>query len=458
MFKRKIYKEMADWKESLSSKKKALTITGSRQIGKTTIVKQFASDNYDNVVYLNFFDDKIYRKVFEGDNNVDRIISALSASGNFNFVPYKTVIIFDEIQECADARSAIKVFCLDGRYDIITTGSLLGITGYSKKTGSSVPVGFEHFVRMYPMDFEEYLWAIGVETQTIDYLKERLLDLKPIEQGIHEIMSNHFKNYICVGGMPEAINKYIETKDFIKIRLVQHDIISAYKADFGKHLNKQENSYVNNSELIKINEVFESIPQQLAADNSKFKFKDIEKNKKFRDYEQAIRWLQEAGIISVCYNISNVEFPLEAYKIRNWFKIYVQDTGLFLSMLDKSMTKSILTNQLGMYKGYIYENIIADAFTKNGINLFYYNNKIEIDFLTQYNMKVVPIEVKANDGNSKSLKTLVDNNKDSILFSIKIKNTNIGFVNNILTIPHYLSFLIKDDFVEEMIEKNHIGQ
>ncbi len=461
MYKRKVYQEMLAWKQTLSRKRTALVIKGARQIGKTFIVNKFAHDNYENIIYINFFKNKKIKKCFEGDLDVDEIISSISANmPNVNFIPFKTVLIFDEVQDCANARSSIKPFCEDGRFDIIATGSSLGISGYSKKVDASIPVGSEYFINMKPMDFEEFLWAYGFQEKDIDTLRKFFLELKPLPEAMLDSYNKLFKYYICVGGMPEAIKTFLDTRDFNQVRITQKSILTSYEADFGKHLNSQEKVYINDSELQKIREVFYAIPYQLTQAINKFQFNKVKEGKKYKDYESSIRWLCDAELIAICHNVRNIQYPLEGYAIDNAFKIYMQDSGLLMSMFDMDIYDAIISGDMQTYKGYIYENMIADAFAKNSIPLFYYNNKYEIDFLTQFNFKICPIEVKAKDGNSKSLKTLMNHTTygKEIIFAIKIKQGNIGFNNNVLTIPHFLSFLVCPSFIKNVIIKNKLNE
>ena len=242
MLERKIAKVLLDWKNNTIVKKKALVIKGLRQIGKTFIVKQFAKDNYENQIYINFKNNDDLKSVFEENLNVDRILMDLSAKmPNIKLIPYKTIIIFDEIQECANARASIKAFVEDGRYDIIATGSLLGIKGYNKKKGKGVPTGSEHIIYMYPLDFEEFLWAKGISKDVINYLKDCFNNKEKISKAVHESMIRYFKEYICVGGLPEAVNIFLKTGDMNQVYNEQRDILEEYKDDFGKHLDANEN-------------------------------------------------------------------------------------------------------------------------------------------------------------------------------------------------------------------------
>lgn len=445
MFKRKIMDELLAWKND-TGKKKALVIKGLRQIGKTYIVRAFAEENYKNVVYINFKDNDSIKTVFEGDFVVNRMTVDISAlMPGVHFVPNETIIIFDEVQECANARASIKAFMTDGRYDIICTGSLLGIKGYNHKKGKGIPTGSEHIIYMKPMDFEEFLWAKGIDESIIDQLKFCFDKRIPVSDAIHKAMLRYYKEYICVGGLPYVVDRFISTNDMNVVYREQKDILDEYKDDFGKHLDENERETVDLTLLARINRVFDSIPAQLAKENKKFTYSMLEKKGRGENYQAAIQWLYDAGIINICYNLSNTTIPFEGNKIENIFKIYMQDSGLFIAMLEPGIAGKILTGELGMYKGAVFENIIADSFSKKDNKLYYYHKEsgLEIDFITLYEGEPAIIEVKAVEGNAKSAKTVLKNKeKYNVNLCIKLSEKNVGFENSILTIPYYMSFLI----------------
>ena len=445
MFKRKIMAEFEAWKNS-SGRKKALVVKGLRQIGKTYSVREFAKANYENIVYVNFKENESAKKIFDADLNVNRIIIDLSALiPGIHFVEGKTVIIFDEIQECANARSSIKPFCEDGRFDIIATGSLLGIKGYNKKKSKGVPTGFERIVYMKPMDFEEFLWAKGIGEDVIQYLRDCYKNKTPVSDATHQAMLRYFKEYICVGGLPYIVDQFISTNDMNVVWQEQHDIIEEYKDDFGKHLDENENEEIDLALLARINRVFESIPAQLAKENKKFVFSALEKKARTENYLPAIQWLCDFGIITLCHNLNNITDPLEGNKIDNIFKIYMQDSGLFISMLDRDCASKILLGELGCYKGAIFENIIADSFSKQDRKLYYFHKDsgLEIDFVSKVNNDISLIEVKATTGNTNSAKTVLKNSQYDVNVCYKLSENNIGIAENIITIPYYMTFLLK---------------
>lgn len=446
MFRRKIMDDIVKWKNS-NGKKKALVIKGMRQIGKTYIVKAFAEEYYENVVYINFKDNESAKKIFDGDFVVDRITVDLSALiPGARFVPGKTIIIYDEVQECANARASIKAFMLDGRYDIICTGSLLGIKGYNRKKNRGIPTGSEHIIYMKPMDFEEFLWAKGISENVLEELRSCYREKRVISETIHNSMLRYFREYMCVGGMPYIVDRFLSTNDMNVVLEEQKDILEEFKDDFGKHLDENENEEMDLVLLGRINRVFDSIPSQLAKENKKFTYSMLEKKGRSDTYQAAIQWLFDAGIINICYNLSNLSLPLEGNKIDNIFKIYVQDTGLFVAMLEQGTAGKILSGELGMYKGAIYENIIADCFSKMSRPLYYYHKDsgLEIDFITTFNSELSLVEVKAVTGNTKSTKTILKNKEQyGVNQCVKLSANNIGVDGEKITIPYYLAFMLE---------------
>jgi len=439
---------LIEWKNNKATKRKALVIKGLRQIGKTFIVKKFAEDYYESQVYINFKQNEDIKQIFDTNLEVDRIMMDLSAiNPKIKLIPYKTIIIFDEIQECSNARASIKSFVEDGRYDVIATGSLLGIKGYNKKIGKGIPTGSEHIVYMYPLDFEEFLWAKGVSNQVIDYIKDCFKNKVQVSTPIHQSMIRYFKEYICVGGLPEAINTFLNTGDLNQVYQEQRDILEEYKDDFGKHLDAQENEQVDELLLARIEEVFDSIPSQLAKENKKFQYSKISTKGRSADYREAIQWLVDSEIVSQCYNIANLETPLEGNKIDNIFKLYMRDSGLFIAMLEKGTAGDVLTGNMGCYKGAIFENIIADCFSKLDRKLYYFHKDsgLEIDFVTNYHGELTLIEVKASTGNTKSAQTILsDEGKYNVKKCIKFGEYNVGCNGKIITLPYYMAFLLNE--------------
>lgn len=445
MLKRKIYNDLLNWKNT--ENKKPLVIKGLRQSGKTYIVKKFAEENYPNVIYLDFRKNRELRSIFDRSFIVNDLISQITANiPVVSAIPYKTLLIFDEVQDCPNARSALKYFYEDGRYDIICTGSLLGIKGYSQKSDNAVPVGYEEVMYMKPMDFEEFLWANDIPESVISDLQSCFNKREEILPATHARLTDLFRKYICVGGMPEVVQAFAETGDMNRVLKLQRNILESYKDDFGRHLKDDNSLYVNEKELATILAVFNSIPSQLAKENKKFQFSKIKEKGKNDDFKRAIEWLEDAGIINRCYNLSITELPLEGNKYEDIFKVYMQDSGLFVAMLEDGTQSDILNGNLLIYKGAIYENIIADAFSKMNRKLYYFHKDsgLEIDFVTRYKGKCTLIEVKASNSKAKSLNTVLeDYGHYHVDSAIKIRDGNIAQTEKILFIPHYLAFLIQ---------------
>lgn len=438
LLKRKIEQDLIKWKNTENHK--PLIVKGCRQCGKTYSVKKFAEENYKYVVYINFFSNPDYVSVFSGSLEVDNLTMMMSAllGPNVMFVPNETVIILDEIQECPEARTALKFFKTDGRYDVIGTGSLLGVKGYGKEP-KSVPVGYETVITMYPLDFEEFLWANGINEMLIEKLKEHLIAKTPVEEALHNRYRQLLLQYVAVGGMPDVVQTFVDTKQMNTVLQMQRDIVRSYEDDMVKYANSKDKS------LIK--ECFQSIPKQLAKENKKFQYSVIKKGATASRFAGSLQWIEDAGIISRCYNIFNTELPLEGNANKDIFKVYMVDTGLFISMLEDGTQFDVLSGNLLGYKGAIFENLMADFFTKMGRKLYYFHKDsgLEIDFFIRYKGKCTPIEVKATKGNTKSLKTVLKNTEVYHLDSaIKLGDYNIGEENNILTLPLYMGFLLND--------------
>jgi len=449
MFRRKVLDEMIAWKASPLSKGKAMVVKGLRQVGKTFIVKEYASRMYDNVVYLDFRERPDLKAVFEGDLDVSRLVMNISASiPDARFVPRKTILIFDEVQECSRARMSIKQFMADGRFDVICTGSLLGLKGYNRKVGGGVPVGSEHTITMKPMDFEEFLWAKGVSDEVISHVKDCFAREKPVDAPVHTAMFRHFREYICVGGLPSVVQAFLATNDMNAVRTEQLDIISGYRDDFGKHLDDRESEVTDEVLLARINRVFDSVTAQLAKENKKFQYSLVEKGGRSSAYQEAIQWLIDYGLLAQCNNLSLLQLPLEGNRADGVFKLYFQDSGLMVAMLESGSAKDILFGDLGIYNGAVYEDIVADAFSKMGRGLFYYrrDSGMEIDFVIRYGGKITIIEVKSKSGKTKSADTVLSNPEIYGVDScIKLGKGNVGRMGGKLTIPYYMAFLLKED-------------
>ena len=451
MLKRKIESVLVEWKNSTS--KKPLVIKGIRQCGKTYIVQKFAKENYDSVVYMNFILEPDKKSAFTGNIDVDTIILNLSALiPNSRFIKGKTCIILDEIQECREARTALKSFKMDGRFDVIATGSLLGVRGYGnngKKEDDgqdSIPVGYETVVEMYPLDFEEFLWANGINEKVIDTVKACFENETVVPDGIHNVMMELLYRYVIVGGLPEVVNTFLETRNIELTYRVQRNLIAEYEEDMVK--------YADNADKSRIRECFESIPKQLAKENKKFQYSMVRKGGRSSQYIGSIQWLEDAGLVRRCYNTQITELPLEGNSIKDCFKLYTTDIGILIAMLDYGAQADILKGNLLGYKGAIFENLMADFLCKSGQKLYYFqkDSGLELDFLVRYKGECVVLEIKAKSGKTKSLKTVLK--KKSVYHvnnAIKLGMYNVGREGEILTIPLYMGFLIKEKLTDVIV-------
>lgn len=341
---------LINWKNTKESE--CLIIKGARQVGKTYIIREFGK-SYKNFIEINFLFQKSCVEAFNGDLNVDDILMSLSSKiKNAKFVKNETLIFLDEIQVCPNARAALKSFAIDGRYDVVASGSLLGLSfGQDteiKEEIPSIPVGYEKEVNMLPMDFEEFLWAIGIDIEIIGSLEKYRDGHNRIPPTLNDAMSEYLRQYIVVGGMPAVVSKFVETKNISLVYDEQIKILNAYEDDVMKH--------ATNTEKNKIKNCYISLPRQLAKENKKFQYSIVEKNSTSKKYKNSLLWLRDVGLINICYNVTNPEFPLIAYEEEDYFKAYLNDTGLLTAMYGFDMKSAILDKKLsGPMKGGIYE-------------------------------------------------------------------------------------------------------
>ncbi len=438
MLKRKIEQELITWKNTPNHT--PLIIKGCRQCGKTFSVRDFAKKYYQHEVYLNFYMNPTYASIFDGSLEVDHLIMMMSAllGPDAIFEPGKTILILDEIQECPEARTALKFFREDGRFDVIGTGSLLGVKGYGKQP-KSIPVGSETVLEMHPLDFEEFLWANGISSSVIGFLKSCFEKEIPVPDALHQKMRDLILQYTVVGGMPEAVATFINTKRMNQVLSIQRNIISSYEEDMVK--------YASNHDKTIIKECFESIPKQLSKENKKFQYSAVQKGGRASKFQGSLQWIEDAGIIVRCYNLEMPELPLDGNAIQDVFKVYMQDTGLFISMLEDGTQFDVLQGNLYGYKGAIFENLMADIFTKMGRKLYYFHKDsgLEVDFVIRHKGEATLVEVKANTGDTKSTKTILSHpEKYHVGKAIKLGDYNVGRNEKILTLPLYMGFLLTE--------------
>ena len=431
MLRRKIYRNLLDWKEK--EEKMCLLVNGARQVGKTTTIDLFARENYANYVYINFEEKPSYKNIFAGDLDVETLTKQISLLvDGANLVAKETLIFLDEIQTCPEARTALKFFSIDKRYDVVASGSMLGL---HYKEVSSYPVGYEEYLNMYSLDFEEFLWAKGINEESILDIKKYYDEKMKVPQAIHEKMMALFREYIVVGGMPKAVSDFVDTGDYQKVLDIQRGIIRGYTDDIAK--------YAGGAEKVKAKVCFLSIPKQLSKDYKKFQYSLVEKKGTSRKYGGSLNWLHDAGIIHFCHNLRSPELPLEGNAKDDAFKVYMQDTGLLMSMLEDGAQVDIIQGDLGIYKGAIYENIIADIFAKSGKRLYYFekDGKIEIDFFIRMDGKATAIEVKSADNTkAKSMKSIIDNY--GVEKGVLLSSRNLEKGEKILRIPLYTAIFL----------------
>lgn len=442
--KRKIDIFLKDWKSNTD--KKPLIVKGSRQIGKTESICQFGRLNYDNVININFVEEPKYKMITtDGYKTADIIKNISLIDPSKHFVPGKTLIIFDEIQDFPDIATSLKFFKLDGRFDVICSGSMLGIN-YRKIESNSV--GYKTDYEMKSMDFEEFLWAKGYNDDFVSNILNHMTSLTPFNDLEINVLNSLFLDFCILGGMPAVVRAYIEKGTFEDSLETQRQLIADYKEDIRK--------YAEGLDQARILNVFNQIPPQLAKENKKFQISKVASGARFKDYRGCIEWLADSGLINVCYQLNFPELPLKGNFDETKYKIYFADTGLLVAMLDEEAQDDLRANKnLGVYKGALFENIVGEALVKSGQNLYYYkkdNSTLEEDFFVRTASDLIPVEVKATNGRSKSLRALIEGDKyQDIKYGIKLANANIGLSDNIYTFPYFCSFLLKRYLKEKAI-------
>ena len=438
MLKRKAYQDLLNWKNN--HKNNCLMVKGARQVGKTFLVREFGKKEYKSFIEINFIKNKELKQIFEGSLDAESIYKKMTAMiDNVNLFKDSTLIFLDEIQACGKARTALKFLAEDGRFDVITSGSLLGLThgeddDENVEEPESVPTGYETFLTMHSLDFEEFLWAEGYENG-LSYLKELFTKREKVPFSLNEKYEMLFREYMVVGGMPEVVADYVENHDFTKVASIQSKILENYRFDISKH--------AKGAEKIKVRRCYGAVPKQLAKEITKFQYSTVEKGQTSKKYGGSVQWLKNSYTVNPCYNVCEPYLPLMANAKEEQFKLYINDTGLLCAMYGFETKKAILENKIkGNAKGGIYENIIADILVKNGYSLYYYkpDDSNELEFLIEKNGEVVPIEVKAGNRATKSLDGFVEMFKPSIAY--KLVDGNVGISDKKLTIPHYMAMFL----------------
>ena len=444
--KRKIDDYLCEWRQSKD--KLPLIVKGARQIGKTNAIRNFGQNNYEVYIEINFALQPQFKTIFKNGFEVDEIIKNISAKlPKIEIIPFKTLIFFDEIQECVSTATSLKAFNEDQRFDVICSGSLMGINYHEIESNS---VGNKEDYIMHSMDFEEFLWAKGYKDKQINDLYQSMLELKPLSETVYNTMLSNFKDYIITGGMPRIVNHFMSNNNFGGILKMQQQILLDYEEDITK--------YAKGLDQTKILAAYRKIPVFLGNENKKFQISKIKDGARNREYIGVIDWLKNAGIVNISHIMSNLNLPLKGNYNPDNYRLYFADTGLLIGSLDEEVQDDLRNNEnFNTYKGAIYENIIADMLVKQGYELFFYKNdhkRIEINFIVRDKNSLIPIEVKANDNKTISLNNLINSSSyPNIKYGIKLCNKNIGFNGKIYTFPYFLTFLLKR-YLKEKNEKN----
>ncbi|MBP5407398.1 ATP-binding protein [bacterium] len=427
---------LAEWKKN--PQRKPLIVKGARQVGKTETILHFAKQNYKNVVYINFVEDEKFKSIVKDGYSPENIIKNITLTEpSAKFVSRKTLIIFDELQEFPEIAVSLKFFCIDGRFDVICSGSLLGIS-YRRIESNSV--GYKTDFEMTSLDFEEFILAKGYSSSIIDGMLDKMKNITPFSDTEIEVFSGLFRDFCITGGMPAIVSSYLRNGSFEGVLDMQRQLISDYREDAKK--------YAEGLDKARILHVLKHIPVQLAKENKKFQISKVANGAKFKDYWGCIEWLNDAGIVNICYCMRFPELPLRGNYDESKYKLYFFDTGLLVAELDDDAQEDLRANgNFGVYSGALYENIVGESLKKQGLELYYYkreNSTLEEDFFVRAKNFLIPIEVKAKNGTAKSLRTLIESDHyPDINFGIKLVKGNIGFANNIFTFPYFCSFLLK---------------
>ena len=433
MLRRKIYDKLLVWKNN-KGKKDAILLRGVRQCGKTYIVREFGKREYKNFIEINFIERPDMQAVFSGNLDVDNMVQQIKLSmPGCQFIPGETLLFLDEIQDVPNARTSLKFWTQDGRFDCIASGSLLGM---DYKNEVSIPVGYEQQLIMRTLDFEEFIWALGAEVNLKEMLAPYVDGAKRVPEAMHNSLNKYLQEYMVVGGLPEVVDTYLATKDFYQVHLLQEKILRDYQDDIAKYALHQAN--------IKAKQCFLSIPRQLSKENHKFQYSVVEKKATARKFTSSLDWLHNAGLIDFAYNVNSPWFPLKAHVKEDQFRVYLCDIGLLVAMYGYQLKIALLSDALeGPAKGGIYESLVADILAKRGEELYYYKKEdstLEIEFILERDCKLVPVEVKARKGSTRSLNELLK--MDNIERGYKLTAQNTGVVEKKITLPLYMAAII----------------
>lgn len=430
------HNDLVQWKQNPD--RLPLIVKGARQIGKTESIRAFAKKYYKQIIEINFVLQKQFKDIFDDGFEVDTILKNISLKKpEWQFVAGETLIFFDELQACINCATSLKSFKLDGRFDVICSGSLMGIN-YNEIESNSV--GYKEVYEMHSMDFEEFLWAKGYSEGHICNLLQHMFTVTPLSNVELEVMFENFREFMVLGGMPAIVNSFVKNKNYSGTLKLQKQILLDYEEDITK--------YAGGLDKGKILNIYRKIPVFLGQDNKKFQISKVEHGARNREYVGVVDWLDNAGIINVCHCMEQPELPLKGNYNPDNYKIYYRDTGLLIGALDEEAQEDLRYNKnFNIYKGAIYENVVADMLVKQGYSLFFYKNEkgtLEMDFFVRDTNSLIPVEVKAIDGSTVSLNRLIDNEKYAdVKYGIKLGYKNIGFNGKFYTFPYFLTFLLK---------------
>ena len=438
MLRRKLYEEMLAWKEARRAEglRKCLLLLGARQVGKSYLVRAFGEREYSSFIEIDFYRDRGLKRVFDGDLSAEEIYKRISANiPNVRLIPGDTLLFLDEIQCCGNARTALKFLAEDMRFDVVASGSLLGLA-YGEDADdtvempASLPVGYEYQLTMHSLDFEEFLWAYGYGEETIRELKDYTESEETVPLSVHERFEGLFREFMVVGGMPEVVSDFAVNKDFNRVFEIQRNIVALYQDDISKHAKGAEKQAVRRC--------YDAVPRQLAKEIKKFQYSTVEKGQTRRKYGSSVKWLKDSCLVNACQNVSEPRLPLMANEKEEQFKLYLNDTGLLTALYGFETKKAILNDTIkGSAKGGIYENVIAESLVKKGYGLHYFkpDDNSELEFLIEKGGEVVPIEVKAGNAASPSLNRFIDTYHPEIAYKLISGRNGRSDVKR--TLPHY---------------------
>ncbi len=456
--KRKAYNKLLEWKNKIGHK--PLIVEGLRQVGKSYIVEKFANENYDNVITFDFRHRKELLSIFSGDLDVDTIIrKAKLFFLDKNFEIQNTVLIFEEINDCPLARTSLKSFALDGRYDVIATGSLLGVINFRRKNKIKIPTGYEEYLNMTSLDFEEFLWANGISDEQINELKKCTKERKEIDSFTANYYKKLMKDYIVVGGLPEVVSTFIDSgRNYIEARNILERLLIDYRSDFGRFIDDNGTEEIDYRLQSQLNAFFDSIPKQLARENdiNKFKYSEIKKGGRSTEFKEGFDWLEKAGLVLRCFNVNALETPLSMNVDESYFKAFISDTGLLMAMYPVVTTRDFLNDNLGSRKGAIYENLAGVLISKAGFPLYYYANgekHLEIDFLIEGADGLILYEEKSTNGKMAASRAVMNGEtpyKASKCY--KIIENNFGEGAFFTSIPQFCAPFLLDEINKELYD------